>query len=217
MAWLTAQADLRRTLNDGATDKLRHRKAVFGAVNGVNKTFKTLEFRRLTDFTTAVSPVGVYVNNALVSVALDDLTVGEFELTTAPVDGDRVEASYYIQYFLDSELDGFLVSAMEWLGFGQDYSTMDEGLRPASIQYGCYLAYQKLSMKFHENLTETYRLEDSPASKNIEYLNWLNSMADGFLKRATELRKNFYARNDQASAPLFAVATGAVPRVVPNR
>lgn len=217
MAWTTAQADLRNALNDGATDKLRHRKSVFGAVNGSNTEFKTLEFRRLTDLTTATAPLGVFVNNAAVAVSSDDIEMGQFTLAVAPLDGDRVEATYYIQYFLDAELDRFLISSAEWLGLGVDYANVAEGLRPASIQYACYLGYQKLSMKFHENLTETYRLEDSPASKNIEYLNWLNSMADGFLSRATQLRKTFYERNDQASAPLFAVAVGNVPRNVPNR
>lgn len=217
MAWVTPEVDLRRTLNDGATDKLRHRKRVFGQVNGTNVTFKTLEFRRITDLSTATAPLGVYVNNLPVTVSGDLKEVGEFALSAAPVDGDIVEASYYIQYFLDAELSGFLVDASEWLGFGTTYSNIAEGLRPASLQYSAYLAYQKLAMKFHENLTETYRLEDSPASKNIEYLNWLNTMADGFLKRATSLRKTFYERNDQASAPLFAVSAGRVPRNVPNR
>lgn len=215
--WATPEADLRRTLNDGDTDKLRHRKKVFGQVNGVNTFFKTLEFRRVTDLTTAVYPTGVYVNNAIVAVSTDDIAVGEFELAVAPVDGDIVEATYYTQHFLLTELSGFLADANQWLGFGSDYTQITEGLRPAALQYGAYLGYQKLAMRWHENLTETYRLEDAPAEKNIEYLTWLNSMADGFLKRATQLRKTFYERNDQASAPLFGVSVGSVRRNVPNR
>lgn len=215
--WATPELDLRRTLNDGPTDKLRHRKRVFGQVNGTNKTFKSLEFRRITDLSTAVAPMGVYVNNAIAAVTSDAPEIGEFELTTAPSEGDIVEATYYVQYFLDTELSGFLTDANEWLGDGLDYTLITEGLRPASLQYASYLGYQKLAMRFHENMSETYRLEDSPENKNIEYLNWLNSMAEGFLKRAKTLRENFYARNDQASAPLFGVAVGAVRRNVPNR
>jgi hypothetical protein len=217
MAWATPELDLRRTLNDGPTDKLRHRKAVFGQVNGTNDIFKTLEFRRLTDFTAPAVPEGVYVNNVQVAVGDDNPEVGEFVVAQAPVEGDIIQATYYIQYFLDSELVGFLSDANEWLGFGDDYTNVNPGLRPAALQYGAYLGYQKLAMRFHENLSETFRLEDAPASKNIEYLTWLNSMADGFLKRATGLRKNFYERNDQASAPLYSVASGRVPRNVPNR
>jgi hypothetical protein len=215
--WAAPELDLRRTLNDGPTDKLRHRKAVFGQVNGTNDTFKTLEFRRITDFTNPTAPEGVFVNNALVTVGDDNPLVGEFVVDQAPSDGDMIQATYYIQYFVDTELQGFLADANEWLGFGTDYTNMDPGLRPAALQYGAYLGYQKLAMRFHENLSETFRLEDSPASKNIEYLTWLNSMADGFLKRATSLRKTFYERNDQASAPLYGVAFGRVPRNVPNR
>lgn len=215
--WATPEIDLRRTLNDGATDKLRHRKRVFGQANGNNLFFKTLEFRRVTDFTLSASPLGVFVNNALVSVTTDSLEVGEFTLGSAPLDGDIVEATYYTQYFLDSELSGFLTDANEWLGDGVNYTLIAEGLRPASLQYSAYLGYQKLAMRFHENLSDTFRLEDSPATKNIEYLTWLNSMADGFLKRAKSLRENFYSRNDQAGAPLFGVASGGVRRNVPNR
>lgn len=215
--WATPELDLRRTLNDGPTDKLRHRKKVFGQVNGVNKIFKTLEFRRITNLTTPTAPEGVYVNNALVTVSSDLKEVGEFVLAVAPLDGDIVEATYYINHFLDTELAGFLADAQRWLGFGSDYTLIAEGLRPAALQYGAYLGYQKLAMRWHENMTETYRLEDAPAEKNIAYLNWLNSMADGFLARATQLRKTFYERNDQAAAPLFGVARGNVPRTVPNR
>lgn len=215
--WINAKPDLRRTLNDGDTDKLYHRKAVFGQVNGTNADFKTLEKRRVTNLTTATAPLGVYVNGVIAAVTTDDLEVGQFTLGTPPTGGDIVEATYYVQFFLDSELDGFLADSSEWLGNNGDPLLTQEGLRPASLQYSAYLAYQKLAMRFHENLSTTYRLEDAPTEGNIKYLEWLNSMADGFLKRATSLRQNFYARNDQASAPLYAVAIGAVPRNVPNR
>lgn len=217
MAWTNPELELRTALNDGPTDKLRHRKRIFGQVNGTNKVFKTLEFRRTTNFVTPTAPEGVYVNNVSVAVSSDLPGIGELQLAVAPVDGDIVEATYYIQYFIDAELTAFLTDGAQWLGLGESYVNIADGLRPAVIQYACYRAYQKLSMRFHENLTETYRLEDSPAEKNIAYLNWLNSMADGFLERATTLRRNFYARNDQAAAPLYGVAVGAVPRNVPNR
>ena len=61
MQWSTSVADLRAWLNDGPTDKLVSRKRCLGRIDGSNKIFKTFEFRRVTDFTTATSPFGVYV------------------------------------------------------------------------------------------------------------------------------------------------------------
>lgn len=50
MSWATRIDDLRAILSDGATDKLRHRKRVFGKQDSANTRFKTFEFRRVTDF-----------------------------------------------------------------------------------------------------------------------------------------------------------------------
>lgn len=83
MSWSTALADLRTQLSDGATDKLRYRKPLIGKVDGNNTLFKTLEFRRLTDFTGPDDRFGVYLNGqqaASGAVSVDFQDTGEFEL-----------------------------------------------------------------------------------------------------------------------------------------
>lgn len=217
MAWTTAIDDFRRQANDGPTDKLRHRKKIFGLVDSSNVTFKTLEFRRITDFTTAVAPFGVYVNDALVTTVADDIVVGEFTLETAPNNGDEVTCTYYTQFFLDEEVIGFLNLSSQWLGFGEDYTTVGVGLRPSAIQYAMYEGFSKLAIKWHENQSQTFRLEDAPNKENIEYLEWLNSMANNALKRARDLRDDFYTRQGQSLSPLYGFARGAVRNTTPNR
>ncbi|OPZ24623.1 MAG: hypothetical protein BWZ03_00098 [bacterium ADurb.BinA186] len=217
MSWTTAIADFRTQANDGPTDKLRHRKKVFGVQDSVNTVFKTLEFRRITDFTAPTGVTGVFVNNALVTVTADDFDVGEFNVETAPADGDELVCTYYIQFFLDTEISLFLNLATQWLGFGEDFTNVGVGFRPAAIQYAIYEGFNKLAMKWHENQSQTFRLEDAPNKENIEYLNWMNATADNALKRATELRDNNYTRQGQSKAPLFKVAGGRVQNTTPMR
>lgn len=211
MSWTTATVDLRRQLSDGATDRHRYRKRLLGEINGTNKSFKTLEFRRISNFTTAAAPLGVYKNGvrlALVDIAADYPDSGEVELLAAPVDGDVLEASYYVQWFLDSELDDFLVKAMNWLGLGSTVANLEEGLRPAALKYAAAQGYMKLAVRFAEAMSETFRLEDAPSDKVKTPAEQFAKFADMFTKEAEKLRDDFYKRQGQSNAPLFAVVQG---------
>src|SRR5215210_7822064 len=109
MSWTTAAVDLRTLLSDGAQDRNAYRKKCFGDVNGVNTSFRTVEFRRVTDFTSqsgSAAPLGIYVGGVRVvytGVASDDTSSGEFVLSIPPTPGQDVEASYYYRWFLDTE------------------------------------------------------------------------------------------------------------------
>jgi hypothetical protein len=126
-----AIADIRRLISDGDTDKFCDQKLVFGKIDGNNVRFKSFERRRVSDFTVDAddpSPVGVYINFERISaasVATDDLVSGSFTLTTPPEDGQEVRASYYYHWFLDEEIEQFLMNAAQWLGYG-----IDTGLNP---------------------------------------------------------------------------------------
>lgn len=222
MAWPTAIADLRALLNDGATDKLRHRKAVFGEVNGTNVVFKTFEFRRITDFTTAVAPLGVFIRKPdgsapQATVSLDNVAVGEFTISSAaPLEGEKVECTYYSQWFLDPELTTFLRSASDWLGLGDDYTTMDPGLQPAAKRYAGYEAYQKLALKYAEYISETYRLEDAEDPKKMQVVDAYQKAAQDLYQQAIGSRNDFYSRQGQALAPLNRSLAGRVRSIVPR-
>lgn len=220
MSWSTAVADLRLKLSDNANDKLRAFKRVFGQVDGSNKVFKTFEFRRVTDFTTAAAPLGVYVNQVRIpsaSIQTDDMTTGYFTFVTAPAASDVVEASYYIQFFYDAELDAFLRLSANWLGFGDTYSQIPEGLRPAALQWSIGDAYQKLAMRFAEHISETYRLEDAPTEDRFNIVEQYKALAEQSHREAKDFRDEYYKRQGQHLAPLYGMSFGRVRDVGPNR
>jgi len=99
MAWTNlpgAITEIRQLMNDGPTDKLRYRQRLIGVQNGLNAYFKTFEFRRVTSFVGATTPVGVYLNYVPTTVISDDLPSGEFQLATIPTDADDLRATFYI-------------------------------------------------------------------------------------------------------------------------
>lgn len=215
MSWLTAIADLRVILSDGPTDKLRAYKTIFGMLNGTNSTFKTFEFRRLTDFSSTATayPLGIYINGALQpasAVTRDDPNTGFFTCATAYDDSVSLLATYYIQWFLDGELDGFLTRASDWLGLGDSYSTIDSGLKTAALKYAAHEAYQKLSLKYAENITETYRTEDAPDDRRFEIVKAYQQAAKDTLGEAERYRDDFYTRKGMSKAPLFGSVQGNI-------
>lgn len=217
MSWTTAVEDERRLLSDGPKDKLRHRKRALGQIDGTNVTFKTLEFRRISDFTTVSAPEGVFVDGLAATVASDDPSnTGEFTLATAPADGSVVEATYFIQWFLDSEIEGFLTDAALWLQFGT-FAQIPPGLRPAALHYAAQEAYLKLALRWTENLSETYRLEDAPSDGAFDVVDKYRQIAMDMHKKSLALRDDYYTRSGKTKQPSFASVAGAVRDVVPKR
>ncbi len=141
MAWTTqaeAQASLRRLLRDGPEDKFRHRLKCFGIVNGTNLIFKTPERRRVTDFSTNVDGrLGAFLNNDATNqtITSDDPVKGEFTLDSAPVQGRRVVASFYYQWFTDIEIDEFLASGGQFILCVDNIVGINPGLQPAALKY----------------------------------------------------------------------------------
>lgn len=219
MTWANPESDLRTSLSDNAADKLRYRKRVFGECNGVNTSFKTFEFRRITDFTSVTAPLGVWVNGSLLSggVTTDFKSSGDFVLTTAPSDGDVVEASYYIQWFTDTEIQDFLRIACNWLNLGDTYANVEGGLRPCVLKYAAAEAYQKLSLRWAEHLSEGFLLNDAPDEKRMAIIDVYAKQSKIFRDDAGSLRKAFYTRNDQNQQPLFGNISGSVQDNVPKR
>lgn len=217
MSWTEALSDLRTLLSDHSTDKLRHRKSVFGTVDGTNKRFKTYEYRRVTNFVSDVEPLGVFVDGNLASIVCDIPVVGEFVLVTAPTSGQTVEASYYSQWFIDSELEVFLKDATNWIGTVTEYQGIPQGLRPAALKYAEGEAYQKLAMKYTEWYSQMYRLEDQQAKERDAIIKSYMDASEASFERARENRKSYYERQDQGLAPRSKSIAGAIPVVQPRR
>lgn len=216
MTWTNSVSDLRTQLSDGPTDKLRYRKRCFDQANGVNKIFKTFEFRRLTNFTSAVAPEGVYVDGVASAVTSDSPLIGEFELAVAPTDGKIVECTYYIQWFLDTELTVFLQMAANWLG-AADTNSIPEGLKPSALKYACADAYQKLALRWAEHISETYRLEDGQDPKRMDIVESYRKAGLDSRKEAEKMRDIFYTRQGRNLQPLFGSIPGKLSDPMPKR
>lgn len=217
MSWLTGQSDLRKFLADGPTDKLSYRKKVVGVQDGVALKFKTFENRRISDLTTAVSPLGVYVDGSLVSVTADALEMGEFTLSVAPTNSQTLEASYYVQWFNDDELDTFLIQAAQWTSLGEDYTNVPVGLRPAVLDYAANLGYKRLALWWARAISETYMYQEVPNKDRFAVVESYNKMAKDHAASAQKLRDDYYSRQGQALQPLFGISAGKVRDVPPNR
>lgn len=208
--WLTATQDLRIELSDGPTDRYHFRKRCFGEINGVNLRFKTFEFRRVTNFTLTD---GVYLNGNLVNntqVAQDFVSTGEFILSFAPADGDIIEASYFTQWFLDAELNNFLVDSSRWAVGSDDFTQAASGLIPALKSYALSRAYLKMAQRWRDYSSSVYRVEDAPEKDAAAPVDSFIKMASTFKTEAEGQRKEFYTRQDQNLQPLFGAVIGNV-------
>jgi len=220
MSWTAPITDLRTQLSDGATDKLRYRKQVLGKIDGVNTLFKTLEFRRVTDFTTATGRFGVYINGVqqlTTDISADIIETGEFEMLVAPTNGQRLEATYYVQWFTDAEIDIFLRLACNWLAKGDDYLQIEQGLRPSAIAYAQGEAYEKLALRWSERLSETYLLQDQIDKDRFALADMYQKWGAEFKKQASVMRKDFYSRSGQNEQPSWGSIYGGVQDPVPKR
>lgn len=221
MAWATAVSDLRTKLSDNTKDRLRAFKRVFGDINGVNLVFKTFEFRRITDFTNATGFLGIYKNGVRLAnseIASDDLETGYFSLVHAPVNGDVIEATYYSQYFLDTELASFLRLASNFIAGGDDFTQAPGGLQTAVLTYASAEAYQKLALRFADTFADTYKMQDLPDGEREKIIIQFKKSSEEARTEAMKLRNDFYEnRQGQALAPLWGSNLGSVVDVPPNR
>lgn len=219
MTWADPSTDLRTLLSDGPEDKLRYRKKVFGEVDGNNVAFKTFEFRRTTDFSSVDSPLGVWVDGVLgAAVVSDNPSTGDFFLKDAPTTRQKVEASYYIQWFTDAEIGNFLRLASNWLSLGDLYANISEGLRPASLKYAAAEAYQKLALRWADPMSQVFLLNDAPAnSKAASPIDQYSKLSKFLREDAEKVRNDFYSRSGQQFQPLFGTSVGNAKNPEPVR
>lgn len=212
MSWTTGVSDLRTILSDGPTDRYNFRKRCFGEVNGTNARFKTFEFRRITNFTLTQ---GVYVDGVLqptVNISSDSPDTGEFIFVSGsiPVDGDIVEASYYTQWFIDSELTSFLGYAAQWLLSTTDFTTVPDGLQPCALHYASSEAYKKMAQKWRILQSDMFKVEDAPEEQASGRVDSFIKMAEFYREEALKLRNEFYKRQGRSLQPLFGSISGRV-------
>lgn len=199
--------ELRTLLADGPTDKRSVAKKCVGMVDGANKRFITFEPRRVTNFQTgSVFPFGVYIDGVLQTVAVDDPESGVFELATAPLFNKTVEATYFSQWFIDTQLAQFLLDAAVFVR-SSSAAAVPDGLKHAALKYAAAEAYQALALYWSRQTAETFKLNDALEKDRFNPIKTYGDMANNFRKEATTLRDDYYERSGQQKQPLWGFAT----------
>jgi hypothetical protein len=220
-SWTTAITELRTLLSDKPDDRYCYRKKLFGTIDGVNKTFKSFEFRRSTNFTTATAPMGVFLGGVqltLLQIASDDPTSGELTLVTAPTDtGVNITATYYYEWFTDIELGEFLTGASRWLQLGDDYTNVTGGLIQAALYFAAKDALRKMAMRWATRASNTFLLEDSPKKEALETAAMYGNMSEAYEKSADKYRDDYYKKSGQSLSAFSVSNWGAVSGVTPRR
>jgi hypothetical protein len=213
----TGIADLRLLLSDQGDDRYVYRHRCLGQIDGNNVQFKTFFRRRVTNFTTALTGgEGVYVDGSQVlqaSVGWDNQETGEFAFTIAgvPQEGSIVEASYYYQWFDDSELDTFLQQSSRWLQGFNDYTQTNAALIDALIKYGASQGYAKMAQRWRTYMSQDYRVEDAPKDSPTYTTNDFLSLSKYFRAEALASRTEYMeTRQGRALQPLFGSIRGNV-------
>lgn len=222
----TAITALRELVKDNLTDKLAFNKQLVSpAVDGVNLIFKSFEQRRLTNFTQSASfafPLGVYINGTNIGfgkVTNDDIESGILALdaSVVPNNRDSVRATYYYQWFIDSELDQFFQNASNWLTLGPIYINVPDGLNIALLRFAAQEAYTAVAAKYMVRMSQVYKMEDAPNEDVLKSIQGFKDLASSFMKDATQLRDDYYTRAGQSLQPLFSLGLGGVRDPVPRR
>lgn len=221
--WANPIGDVRVAISDGPTDKLAWDKKVVGPQNGKNRRFKTFEIRRVTKFVDCEDndSTGVFLNYDRVTIENEDTESGMFEFgagEAVPNDGDSLRATYYYQWFDDSEISVFLRATANFIGVGDDFTQITSDFQPAAIEFAAGGAYQKLASKFATNYHEMFQLYDAPDEKRFNPVTAFMNIAEKKFKLAFELRDDVYSgRKGKAGAPLTGVVRGRVRDTAPNR
>jgi hypothetical protein len=192
----SARASLRSLLGDGAADHYEFRSVAYPAPDGVTRRFFAGQPRLVED------SLAVYAGSVDVTPAASgvDWTKGEFLLATAPSASVEVHASFYYQWFTDTELDEFLTAGAGLLNY-DGVTTVVIGLRGAVLDFACYYAAMRKAMEYADGpvaSAQGYQADQSRPSPNWRLL------AKQFWDAASEKVKMFVENPASNAGPAMA-------------
>lgn len=163
----SAVSNLRSLLGDNPSDKFEFKTDVYPTPNGVTTRFFVGQTRLVS------GTLEVYHNGVLipaVSGSAIDTAKGSFDYTAAdgPPKG-QVEASFYYQWFTDSDLEAFITEASQMLNFESPSGDFAIGLRPTLLSWACYNAYMRKAAEFAETVESSaagYTFKRNQATPN---------------------------------------------------
>lgn len=145
----TARTSLRTLLADSAADKFEFKIPTYPGPDGVTKQF-SVGRTRIDE-----ASLHVYVRSVELEsdqIAAVDAAAGLVTLVNAPDAGVSVLATFTYQWFTDSQLDDFLLGAIQLLGFETCDAVTPINLRPPALDFAAYYAYLYLAALNAEEL-----------------------------------------------------------------
>jgi len=207
----SAVSNLRSLLGDNPSDKYEFKTDVFPTPDGVTRRFFVGQTRLVPD-TLEVYHNGVHLQ--AVSGAVVDTAKGEFtyEGPDGPIRRGLLQASFYFQWFTDSDLEAFLTEAAQMLNFESPSGDFAIGLRPTLLSWACYNAYMRKAAEFAETVSASaagYEFKRDQASPN-----WLG-LAKTALEQGNAKLKLYLDNPLSAKDPHIRFVTFALGRYQP--
>ncbi len=220
MSYNAALLELRQMLADTPQHKRATRKKLLGQVDGNNVSFVSYD-KRIVDGT-----FQAYVNDGPVSANVTDLVAGEIEFAAAPDQNSKVTASYYWQWWLDSELITFLNKGAELTGqFNNNipdkaYLQIEPGLKNAALQFALSVAADSLAnyLLTRKHSGEFLLEQDKGTDEGMaDVIRAMTDMSSKAYKKAMDLRDDFYKRQGRRNKPSFGYKLPITKKYGPNR
>jgi hypothetical protein len=125
-------------LGDGETDKFEFKVDAVPAPDGTTVRFFAGQTRVVE------GSLHTYLAGAEITPDHIMEVDGLFDMTAAPAANAALQTSFYYEWFLDSELQGFIDDSGRLLGYtGLADALLPLGVRPVLLDFACYYAYMR--------------------------------------------------------------------------
>ena len=91
-----------------------------------------------------------------------------------------------------------------------NYQNIPDGLIGSLLAYAQSRAFLKLSIKWKDYISSTYKVEDAPQKEASAIVSDFVNLSKAHLEDAEKQRSKFYTRQDQNLQPLFSSIRGNV-------
>jgi len=205
-----AIASLRRRLSDGPTDKYVHQMDVDPMPDGVTRRFAVPDSRLVAN------TLLVTLDSVAVVPSSADLDEGTFVLASAPTATQKLAGSYYFQWFNDDELEEFLGSGSEMLGYddGVEDETLPTQIRTVVLSFAAYYAYMKKAAQTADSMQASSSGFTSDTTR--QHPNWMALAQMAWEQAKSELETVNTITPTTTVAPAMRFVSFRLQRYVPR-
>lgn len=144
-----------------------------------------------------------------------DLPDGKLTFSPTSKPQKSLLAFYKFQWFLDEDLDAFLLDSVRWLQwYGNDLTIVPDGLIPAVLHYSVHLANMRLWQRYSELYDVT--AEGRAANKSVIPQRFLDA-AGRELEEAKAMRASWGTGSERQNKPFTTMIVRPYPGYTPRR